>query len=284
MNMGDIMNMGGIMNMSEIMYEGDSLGIYNNNTSYDSTSYDSTSNESTLTNLDKDIQQGVAFMKYSKEFENAKDNQFSLLANTSGPNVGSIIEAYQDGRNSTQNNSQVTQGRMSPTEAQFNTLLSEYTRAYTTFNAALLKPRPSTNDLALQKAMEQQLLLRYQQLYSLANTLQNNSKPAHSFVVTNMNNGMHRRLSAKMVELNQQTKLLQHAAKRSEDTDVKGQLETTSLSTTSNHLHYLVFLITAITVIAFIVYLTVNPTADVTRVIYVMGILLVIYVVSRWII
>ena len=251
MNMGDIMNMGGIMNMSEIMYEGDSLGLYNNNTSYDSTSYDSTSydstsydstsNESTLTNLDKDIQQGVAFMKYSKEFENAKDNQFSLLANTSGPNVGSIIEAYQDGRNSTQNNSQVTQGRMSPTEAQFNTLLSEYTRAYTTFNAALLKPRPSTNDLALQKAMEQQLLLRYQQLYSLANTLQNNSKPAHSFVVTNMNNGMHRRLSAKMVELNQQTKLLQHAAKRSEDTDVKGQLETTSLSTTSNHLHYLVF-------------------------------------------
>ena len=95
---------------------------------------------------------------------------------------------------------------------------------------------------------------------------------------------MHRRLSSKMAELDKQTQQLHHAARRFDDSDVKGQLETTGLITGSNHLHYLVFLITAVTVIAFIVYLTVNPTADVTRVIYVMGILVVIYVVSRWII
>lgn len=253
----------------------DSLDIFNNN-EYENTHYGSNS-----INLNQDIQQGIQFMNYSKEYGTVKNNNFSLLENTSAPNVGSIIEALNNGSDSTQNRLNVLQQELSADEAQLNTLLSAYASSYSSFSASLLKPHPTSADLAQRTTMEQNLNSKYQQIKSLADTIQTNLQELKNTGLTNP--AKQHEIEIKMSELSNQMNEIQNFNIKTDLSSIKGQLETTKLNSISNHLHYLVFLITAITVIAFIMYLTLNPNANVTRLIYVVGALVVIYVISRWI-
>ena len=130
----------------------DTLGIYNNNTIYNENTFD----------VNKHMEQGISYMNYGKMYRNAKENKFSFLSDTSSPNIASIIEAMQgDHDDSTSFNAHHIEHERSEVEEQFNSLLSAYAASYNTFNASLLKPTPSTSDLAQRRVMEQDLTAKY---------------------------------------------------------------------------------------------------------------------------
>ena len=259
------------------VYMDDTLGIYNNNTIY---------NENTF-NVDKHMKQGINFMNYGKMYSNAKENQFSLLTDTSAPTIGSIVEAWQDGPNSTDANAQAQKtGGQTDQEARFNSLLSAYSVSYNTFNTLLLKPSPSADDLAQRKVMEQDLSEKYQQLSSLANIIQGNFQQLQDLRNGNMNNAdkTNQQLLIEMDELERQHRKMKHSQHRYDNDTIDGELEAGSLINNSFQLHYLVYLIISITVIAFILNLSINPNANAMNAIYVLGALLTVYAISRWII
>ncbi len=259
----------------------DTLGIYNNNTVYDENTFD----------VNKHIEQGIEFMNYGKMYGKAKDNNFSLLTDTSSPNIGSIIEAYRDGPDSTgaeafaPKNSGGNSGQTAQ-EAQFNALLSAYTTSYNTFNASLLKRTFKKSDLAQRKAMEKDLNTKYQQLASLARSIQGNFQHLKSVTsdTTNSSRKANQQLLAKMNELKQQQRKMKHLQHMYDVDSIDGGVETTLLAHNSFHMHYMVYLIVIITVLAFILNLFINPNANVMNATYVVGALFAVYVISRWMI
>ena len=254
----------------------DTLGIYNNNTIYNENTFD----------VNKHMEQGVSFINYSKMYSDAKENKFSFLSDTSSPNISSIVEAMQGGSNSTGANARHIRHEHSEQEEQFNSLLSSYTTLYNTFNASLLKSNPSANDLAQRKIMEQDLSTKYVQLSSLANTIQNNLQKWQASRNDSMNdvNRTTQRLWTKMNALERQQQKMKHLQHRYDNSTIDGQLETTALASNSFQLHYLVYLIVFITVFAFILNLSINPNANAMNAVYVLGALLAVYAISRWII
>lgn len=253
----------------------DALGIYNNNTIYNKNTFD----------VNKHMEQGVSFINYSKMYSNAKENKFSYLSDTSTPNIVSIVEAMQGDQSSIDTNARHIRHERSEQEEQFNSLLSSYTALYNTFNASLLKPNPSADDLAQRKIMEQDLSAKYMQLSSLARNIQNNLQKWQATRNGDMNElDINRQLWSKIKELERQQRKMEHTQYRSDINTIDGQLETTALANTSFQLHYLVYLIVFITVFAFILNLSINPNANVVNAIYVLGALLAVYVITRWII
>ena len=218
-------------------------------------------------------------------YSNAKENKFSYLSDTSSPNIVSIVEAMQGDPNSTDSNARYIRHERSEQEEQFNSLLSSYTALYNTFNASLLIPQPSADDLAQRKIMEQDLSAKYVQLSSLARNIQNNLQKWQATRNGDMNElDINRQLWSKINTLERQQEKLKHYQDSYDINTIDGQLETTALANTSFQLHYLVYLIVFITVFAFILNLSINPNANVVNATYVLGALLAVYAITRWII
>ena len=252
----------------------DTLGIYNNNTIYNENAFD----------VNKHIEKGVNFMNYTKMYGDAKENKFSLLTDTSSPTIGSIVEAFQEGNLSIGASARYNEHEQSEQKKNFDSLLSSYTTSYNIFNEALLNLTPSADDLAQRNIMEQDLNEKYAQLSSLANTIQGNLQQLAEAKNSNADkiNITTLQLTTKMNALKkQQQKMKLH--KYDNDT-IDGGLETGALASTSFQLHYLVYLIIFITVFAFILNLAINPNADAMNATYVLGALLAVYAITRWII
>jgi hypothetical protein len=75
-------------------------------------------------------------------------------------------------------------------------------------------------------------------------------------------------------------KQIKSGGKGTEDT-IAGKIETTTLNMNSMYYHYFVYFVITVTLLAFTFYMLVNPNASVLNAMYVVGALMVVYVVAR---
>jgi hypothetical protein len=68
------------------------------------------------------------------------------------------------------------------------------------------------------------------------------------------------------------------------DDNINGKLETTSLSMTATYYHYIVYFLVCVTIIAMTFNLLLNPNADVMKSVFVVGGILAIYFISKYIV
>ena len=271
------------------------LGIYN----------DKEENEG---NLNKHIEQGNTFRNYNDTYVNAKENDHSLLSKSFFPDVSepfqggleapSSIEGYLSLREQAREQARVRERarpreRAGPREdddkdedeldAKFNTLLEDYQLLYNTYKSDLAAgKKPST-------AMSAQLASKYADLITEAQILMNyiNSKKENLFkhnIKYNYKELKREILSLKhhheaIMRINNDTVKNQRIA----DT-LNGKLETTSLKMTSNYYFYIVYFLVSVTIIGMTFNLLVNPAADVMKSVYVVGGILTIYIVSKYIV
>ena len=271
------------------------LGIYN----------DKEENEGTI---NKHIEQGNTFRNYNDTYVNAKENDHSLLSKSFFPDVSepfqggleapSSIEGYLSLREQAREQARVRERarpreRAGPREdddkdedeldAKFNTLLEDYQLLYNTYKSDLAAgKKPST-------AMSAQLASKYADLITEAQILMNyiNSKKENLFkhnIKYNYKELKREILSLKhhheaIMRINNDTVKNQRIA----DT-LNGKLETTSLKMTSNYYFYIVYFLVSVTIIGMTFNLLVNPAADVMKSVYVVGGILTIYIVSKYIV
>ncbi len=75
-------------------------------------------------------------------------------------------------------------------------------------------------------------------------------------------------------------KQIKSGGKATTDT-ISGKIETTTLNMNSMYYHYFVYFVITVTLLAFTFYMLVNPNASVLNAMYVVGALMVVYVVAR---
>jgi hypothetical protein len=261
------------------------LGIYN----------DKEENEGTL---NKHIEQGNTFRNYNDTYLNAKENDHSLLSKSFFPDVSepfeggleapSSIEGYLSLREQARARERASRREdddkdEDELDAKFNTLLEDYRLLYNTYKSDLAAgKKPST-------AMSAQLASKYADLITEAQILMNyiNSKKENLFkhnIKYNYKELKREILSLKhhheaIMRINNDTVKNQRIA----DT-LNGKLETTSLKMTSNYYFYIVYFLVSVTIIGMTFNLLVNPAADVIKSVYVVGGILTIYIVSKYIV
>jgi len=107
-------------------------------------------------------------------------------------------------------------------------------------------------------------------------------------IITNITSNI-AELNEKLNQINQlQNPLDQTRQMNSEETQpndtLYGKLETTSLSMTSTYYHYIVYFLVCVTIIAMTFNLLFNPNADVMKSVFVVGGILAIYFISKYIV
>ena len=249
------------------------LGIYN----------DDAGNEK---NINKHIEQGISFRNYFNNYVNAKENDHSLLSNTFFPamNEGEIAEPFvaEPFVAETLSTETYMEGLTNPTGennniAKFNTLLNDYKTLYNTYKSELIAKTPSPT------VTSAQLESKYTELTVAAQTLLANT-PGTGPDQAAINNKFIE-IKTKMDEISKQynpNNLSEVDQKKLQDT-LNGQIETGILKMNSVYYFYIVYFLVAVTIIGMTFNLMVNPNADVMKSVYVVGGILAIYTIAKYI-
>jgi hypothetical protein len=240
-------------------------------------------NENMGYELNQHIAQGMQFNKYGEKYQ--ADNEHALLANSSGSEWGSVVEAYSSPSSTKGTGTKASvEGMISSSygaaeHREFNDMVSKYAAARQTYAAAMLgRKRP--ND-ATRLAMERSLNSQRDMIMSMA-------KEMHAAM--NTTSGTNARVALmknqdkfnKYLQEIQAQKLADARANKYDEQTIGGAIEHTSLNMNSMYYHFLVYFIISVTLIAFIFNLMVNPDANVMNAIYVVGALFAVYFITRY--
>jgi len=198
--------------------------------------------------------QGIQFEKYGKDYY--KDNEHKLLANTSSPEWGSAVEAFNT-------NQPITITPLSSDAMQFNNLVSTYSTLYNTYTETMLKKQPTDADRIV---METALTDEKVALILAANKI-NANMPGANMPGANMP-------GANMPGANMPI------AKQYDEITIAGQIETTKLREVSFYYHFIVYSLVTLTLVSFIFYYMFNP--DAINIIYVAVGLVMVFIISRF--
>ena len=211
-------------------------------------------------NMNSSIIQGKLFNQYADKYDSVTKNKGGLLSKlTSG--FGSIKEAMEGFVEPIQTSNDDLQRTTLITtyEAEMNKLQTEYSTMYNSFieNQSSLSDEERSN-------IEQELLSKKKRLELLAENIKNE-----------MNTLL------KSSELNDTTQTEGFQDFYIDQTTTHAKLETTKLRMTSNYYFYLVYFIIAVTLLSFTFNIMVNPNADVMNAIFVVGGIVIIFLISK---
>ena len=225
--------------------------------------------------INADTDQGSSFLNYKKKYNNVHD----LLAISSSPEVGSIVEAL-DGTDSISQYKSAKEQQLSADQATFNTLLSQYTTLYNTYIASIKTPLPtdSSNNVIIANLQSKntQLIQLAEKILGGINSIQTTS------------NTLNTSIQSKQAKLKDDLNKLQiqqsKMSTRKYDMDsVEGAIETTGLSMNSSFMQYIVYFFIGITLLVFIFNMTINPEADIMKASFFLIALCSVYIISRWV-
>lgn len=207
--------------------------------------------------LNEHIDQGIDFTHIKKN----NKNDFSLLGESFLPNLEknyTIIEGF------------------APIEAEFNRLLNEYIILNDKYNTELT----STTKTVTPAQLNEKYIALKNEADSLKTKMDTLGTQNTSMITSNMEE-----LNEKLNQLNNSLAQINSADTQTQTNDnINGKLETTSLSMTATYYHYIVYFLVCVTIIAMTFNLLFNPNADVMKSVFVVGGILAIYFISKYIV
>jgi len=234
------------------------MALINNNYNLGKNTYHSYGKYSQK-NMNSSIIQGKLFNQYADKYDSVTKNKGGLLSKlTSG--FGSIKEAMGDIDSIQKSNDDLKSTTLITTyEDEMDQLKTEYSTMYNSFieNQSSLSDEERSN-------IEQELLSKKKRLELLAENIKNE-----------MNTLL------KSSELNDTTQTEGFQDFYIDQTTTNAKLETTKLRMTSNYYFYLVYFIIAVTLLSFTFNIMVNPNADVMNAIFVVGGIVIIFLISK---
>jgi len=210
-------------------------------------------------NMNSSIIQGKLFNQYADKYDFVTKNKGGLLTKlTSG--FGSIKEAMEGFESIQKSNDELKiTKRITAHEDEMDQLKTEYSTMYNSFieNQSSLSDEERSN-------IEEELSSKKKRLELLAENIKNE-----------MNTLL------KSSELNDTTQTEGFQDFYIDQTTTNAKLETTKLRMTSNYYFYLVYFIIAVTLLSFTFNIMVNPNADVMNAIFVVGGIVIIFLISK---
>jgi len=223
--------------------------------------------------INKHIEQGISFRNYSNNYLNSTENDHSLLSNSFFPELFDDIEGTKP----------LMEGLTTsmPIDTNYNKLFNEYRTLYNTYNSELRTPTATKTVTATQ------LSTKYNELIAAAQTLITDISTLRSAGTTTTLSAQAtiQQIQTKLAELSQQhiaANPTNSNAQKIADT-LNGQMETVTLKMTSIYYFYIVYFLVAVTILGMTFNLLVNPNADVIKSVYVVGGILAIYVIAKYI-
>ena len=203
--------------------------------------YNDENDDSTEFNLNNHILQGIEFNNYSKMYESSSQKRHHFLENSSSDTWGSIVEAF-NGDDSISKGKQNKIENLNVASKEEDELNKELNNFATEYN-------------------------------TYSSSAINNLEPESAIDIMNK----------KLDDLKEG-----FACKKREGFEdklmidtINGSIETSALKMTSMYYHYFVYFIIAVTLLAFTFNIMVNPNANVMNAIFVVGALLLVFVISR---
>jgi hypothetical protein len=223
------------------------------------------------------IEQGTQFKNLNKKIYS--ENEHKFLQETSSPEWGSVVEAFNGTDSAAQQNA-ITVQTASSDELQFNNLVSDYATAYKTYTSSMLsKPPTDANRIAMEAALTSQKNTIIAAANKINNDISNNSGVNARLVETLASNRM--TINNGLMTLSDHKNNAKQGINKFDNNTIAGSLETTGLNMNSMYYHYIVYFIVSITLISFTFNIMINPEANVMNAIYVVGALILVFLIAR---
>jgi len=220
--------------------------------------------ENNQNNMNSHISQGITFNKYSDLYTNTNKKEHGLLSKlTSG--FGSIIESMNTIESAQNSNEDLIKvNTILGHEDEMNRLLNEYSTMYNNY----VDNSKNLNEEG-RKKIEEELLYKKERIALLSSNVKNeiNQLLKTNETTSQVNEGFE--------NIN-----LQNYMKIDERT-TNAKIETTRLDMTSKYYFYLVYFILAVTLISFTFNIMINPNADVMNAMFVVGGIILIFLISK---
>ena len=217
-------------------------------------------------NMNSSIIQGKLFNQYADKYDSVTKNKGGFLSKlTSG--FGSIKEAMGDIDSIQKSNDDLKSTTLiTEYEDEMDQLKTEYSTMYNSFieNQSSLSDEERSN-------IEQELSSKKKRLELLAENIKNEMNTL--LKSSELNDTQKDNTSTDSTEGFQDFYI--------DQTTTHAKLETTKLRMTSNYYFYLVYFIIAVTLLSFTFNVMVNPNADVMNAIFVVGGIVIIFLISK---
>ena len=226
-------------------------------------------NKNSQNNMNSHTIQGKLFNNYNTKYNTIIENKGGLLTKlTSG--FGSVIEAMESIESVQKSNDDLKRTSViTEQEDEMNKLTSEYSTMYKTYteNSASMTDKE-------RKDIETELLVKKNRLKLLSENIKNEmNQLLKDNNITDANTDANANTDA--------IEGMQGFGITDDEDTIHAKLETTKLRMTSNYYYYLVYFIIAITLLSFTFNIMVNPNADVMNALFVIGGIVVIFLISK---
>ena len=210
--------------------------------------------------LNEHIDQGIDFT----HIKNNNKNDFSLLGESFFPNL--------------ENKYTIIEGFPTPIDTEFNRLLNEYIILNNRYNTELT----STTKTVTPAQLNEKYIALKNEANSLKTKMDTLGTQNTSSNIAELNEKLNQ-LNSSLAQINSVEMNGAQTQPQPNDT-LNGKLETTSLSMTATYYHYIVYFLVCVTIIAMTFNLLFNPNADVMKSVFVVGGILAIYFISKYIV
>lgn len=226
-------------------------------------------NKNNQNNMNSHITQGITFNKYSDVYTNTNKKEHGFLSKlTSGFN--SIIESMDTIESSQNSNEDLKKvNTILGHEDEMNRLLSEYSTMYNNY----VDNSKNLNEEG-RKKIEEDLLYKKERIALLSGNVKNEmDQLLKSNELTETNDTSQVNEGFENINLQNYMKI--------DETTTNAKIETTRLDMTSKYYFHLVYFILAITLISFTFNIMINPNADVMNALFVVGGIILIFLISK---
>jgi hypothetical protein len=232
-----------------------------------------------LGNIEYHIDQGKTFNGYVKKYETISNNAHPYLNLSS--EYSSIVEAL-NGEDSIKKMTDDIKANISKYETEYNQILSEYSTKYKLFTTSVLSvsstKKLSNSEILTNDAIVADLRNKNARLLTLAGLI---IADLDKLKLNTTNTSITEKYQSLIYSINQLRIEREKMNNVQYDEDsILGSLETTELTYKSNYAHYLVFFIVAMTLVGYIFFIYFNPEMNILELLYVVGGLLIVYVLS----
>lgn len=226
-------------------------------------------NKNNQNNMNSHIAQGITFNNYSDVYTNTNKKEHGFLSKiTSGFN--SIIETMDTIESSQKGSEDLKKvNTILSHEDEMNRLLSEYSTMYNNY----VDNSKNLNEEG-RKKIEEDLLYKKERIALLSDNVKNemdqllkSNELTETTDTSQVNEGFEN------INLQNYIKI--------DETTTNAKIETTRLHMTSKYYFHLVYFILAITLISFTFNVMVNPNADVMNALFVLGGIILIFLISK---